>query len=406
MLLKNTDLRLVNERINLDIVDVARKSGGVVTVDDILPAAAARSVILPFKTLEEEGMRHITLAMKQFVRGHSRFLNFTKEGIIEGLHQQWLPSLEGDDKDWLIKDLKLIESFDENGVIRFNEKLYNLYLSHPKPDTERYGTQPYSPVMPSKRNSIPKVRLSAAPPIQELAEKLAPYIEWYKKYWPTLQLYDMEGYKWEAVRHFQENFHIDAENLAENLKEALSKEVNLLSGPMYIPKSVLIRNAQYSPEEVRAALIALFDESRFVYERVDEFLTEFRRIHNANRQAGLFRENERDNQSERSVSVYLAFRHPDKHYLYKYKMWTDFVDMIGFECQPLTHFRSKLFGYNLYCDQIRNVLLADAGLVRMLKGNRPDDNSNGHMLTQDFIYCIASHFIDFDKKPRTYDDPT
>lgn len=109
-------------------------------------------------------------------------------------------------------------------------------------------------------------------------------------------------------------------------------------------------------------------------------------------------------QSERAASVYLSFMHPDKHYLYKYTMWNEFVESIGFQCPPLSQYPSKLFGYNLYCNQIRNVLLADSELTALLERDQPEDNSNGHLLTQDFIYCIAYHFLGLDKNPRQYDN--
>lgn len=397
------DIRFTNERIALDIAAFAEKNGST-TVDDILPIAATPCCIIPFKEVDDADLKMLMVAMKKFMQKHSRFLNFTKAAIIEGLKLEWLPTLEADDKVRMLAGIKLIEAVEENGIITFNEKLYNLFSTHQKPDRNKYGLEPYSAKTSSKRAKAPKVKITSADPIPQLTEKLAPYIDWYKQNWEYFQHGNMEGYKWTAVKHFQSTFNIDADNLAANLREALSKEVNLLSGPMYMPKSLLIKNAYFSPEEVRAALVALFDESRPVYDRVDEFLATFAQIHEANKKAGHHEERDNDMQSERAASVYLSFMHPDKHYLYKYTMWNEFVDAIGFQCPPLSQYPSKLFGYNLYCNQIRNVLLVDSELTALLERDQPDDNSNGHLLTQDFIYCIAYHFLNLESEPRQYDN--
>lgn len=398
------DIRFTNERIALDITAFAMNNGGNATVYDILPIAAAPCCIIPFKEVEDADMKLLMVIMRNFMRNHSRFLNFTKEGIIEGLKLEWLPTLDDDDKVRCLAGIRLVEAVDEDGNITFNEKLYNLFTTHQKPDRDKYGKEPYSAKSSSKRPSAPKVKITSAAPIPQLAEKLAPYIDWYKRNWEYLQQEDMEGYKWTAMKHFQDSFDIDADDLAENLKEALSKEENLLSGPMYMPKSLLIKNARHSQEEVRAALVALFDESKSIYERVDEFLTEFERIHETNKKAGIHKERDHNMQSERAISVYLGFYHPNKHYLYKYTMWNEFASQIGFDREPLSRFPSSLYGYYQYCDQIRDVLLADKGLVAMLERDRPYDNSNGHLLTQDFIYCIAYHFLGLDKNPHQYDN--
>lgn len=398
------DIRLTNERIALDIAAFAEENGGCATVDDILPIAATPCCIIPFKEVKDADLKMLMVAIKNFMRKHSRFLNFTKDGVLEGLRLEWLPTLEDDDKVRLLAGIKLIEAVDEDGVITFNEKLYTLFTAHQKPDRDKYGSEPYSAKSSAKRSNTSKVKITSVAPVPQLAEKLAPYIEWYKRNWKYFQQEDMEGYKWTAMKHFQDTFDIDADNLADNLKEALSKEVNLLSGPMYMPKSLLIKNARYSQEEVRAALVALSDESKPIFERVDEFLAEFDRIHDANKKAGHHNERDHNMQSERAISVYLGFYHPDKHYLYKYTMWNEFASQIDFDREPLSRFPSSLYGYYQYCDQIRNVLLADKELTAMLERDRPYDNSNGHLLTQDFIYCIAYHFLGLDKNPRLYDN--
>lgn len=98
-------------------------------------------------------------------------------------------------------------------------------------------------------------------------------------------------------------------------------------------------------------------------------------------------------QSERAVSVYLAFRYPAKHYLYKSSVWTGFKDEVGLDYPSLTHFPSKLFGYELIASQILNVLNADSELIELLHVSEPEDESERHLLTQDLMYCISYHML-------------
>ena len=79
------DIRFTNERIALDIAAFAEENGGRATVEDILPIAATPCCIIPFKEVDDADLKMLMVAMKKFIQKHSRFLNFTKAAIIEGL---------------------------------------------------------------------------------------------------------------------------------------------------------------------------------------------------------------------------------------------------------------------------------------------------------------------------------
>ena len=57
-------------------------------------------------------------------------------------------------------------------------------------------------------------------------DKLLPAIEGYKKYFP--EHWKDEKYKWEAVKYFQDNWDIDAEDFRNMFKKATKKAGNLL----------------------------------------------------------------------------------------------------------------------------------------------------------------------------------
>ena len=80
-----------------------------------------------------------------------------------------------------------------------------------------------------------------------------------------------EKYKWEAVKWFQDNWDVNAPDFSEMLSRSLDKTFNLLASNNNFPKGMIVGFAKSAPEEVRAMFIALFDESKDVFERMDAF---------------------------------------------------------------------------------------------------------------------------------------
>lgn len=77
--------------------------------------------------------------------------------------------------------------------------------------------------------------------------------------------------KWEAVKCFQVNWDVNADDFAAMLTKALSQTGNLLASVNNFPAKMIIKFAEIAQEEVRAMFIELFDEGKDVYERVDSF---------------------------------------------------------------------------------------------------------------------------------------
>lgn len=122
-----------------------------------------------------------------------------------------------------------------------------------------------------------------------------------------------EKYKWEAVKWFQDNWDVNAPDFAEMLNRSLDKTFNLLASYNNYPKGVIVSFAKSAPEEVRAMFIALFDESKDVFERMDAF----------KQQSSVLLEKYGEGagqhyQYENAISTYLWLRYPDKYYIYKF----------------------------------------------------------------------------------------
>ncbi len=178
-----------------------------------------------------------------------------------------------------------------------------------------------------------------------------------------------ENYKWKAVKQFQDNWDVNASDFSEMLSRSLEKTYNLLASANNFPKVMMSEFAKAAPEEVRAMFIALFDESRDVFERMDEF---------KHRSSVLLEKYgngaAQHYQYENAISTYLWLRYPDKYYIYKFSE----VKTVASELESDYQFRKGAYAenirnfLNLY-DEISAALKEDAELVNLLHSHLTDD---------------------------------
>ena len=201
-----------------------------------------------------------------------------------------------------------------------------------------------------------------------------------------------ENYKWKAVKQFQDNWDVNASNFSEMLSRSLEKTYNLLASANNFPKGMMSEFAKAAPEEVRAMFIALFDESRDVFERMDEF----------KHQSSVLLEKYGNGaaqhyQYENAISTYLWLRYPDKYYIYKFSE----VKTVASELESDYQFRKGAYAenirnfLNLY-DEISAALKEDAELVNLLHSHLTDDcypDPELKTLTIDVGFYISRVFL-------------
>ena len=172
-----------------------------------------------------------------------------------------------------------------------------------------------------------------------------------------------EKYKWEAVKWFQDNWDVNAQNFPEMLNRSLDKTFNLLASSNNFPKGMIVGFAKAAPEEVRAMFIALFDESKDVYERMNAFKL----------QSSILLEKYGNGaaqhyQYENAISTYLWLRYPDKYYIYKFGE----VKTVANELEAEYHFKKGAYADNIrnflkLYDEISLVLKEDTELVNLFQ---------------------------------------
>lgn len=163
----------------------------------------------------------------------------------------------------------------------------------------------------------------------------------YKRNFVSKQ-WENEKYKWEAVKWFQDNWDVNAVDFPEMLSRSLDKTLNLLTSANYFPKGMIVDFARSAHEEVRSMFIALFDESKDVFERMDAFSA-----HSSILLKEYGSEDAQHYQYENSISTYLWLRYPDKYYIYKFSEAKAVANELN------SNYRFKK---GAYADNIRNFL--------------------------------------------------
>lgn len=177
-----------------------------------------------------------------------------------------------------------------------------------------------------------------------------------------------EKYKWEAVKCFQDNWDVNATDFADMLMHSLAKTYNLLASMNNFPARMITGFAKTAPEEVRSMFIALFDENKDVYERIDAFKMQSSiLLEKYGNGAG------QHYQYENAISTYLWLRYPDKYYIYKFGE----IKAVADELESDYRFKKGAYAdnirnfYKLY-DEICEELKQDTELVNLLMSQITD----------------------------------
>lgn len=215
---------------------------------------------------------------------------------------------------------------------------------------------------------------------------LSHYIDEYKLNFDRVN--QDEIYKWKAVKCFQDNWNIEAENFYEMLLASLSRTKNLLDSGQYFPLRMLVQYAEKRPNQVRQIFEDLYNEEDDLFERIQNFQTNINLIND-----DLF-ENKNSYQDPRAIIVYLVLRYPERYFFYKFEMFKQFSEKFELIYKPVKGHLENIGHFNSQCELIRFELSLDQELLKLHKNRITSDcyyDENLNILTQDFIYAVASH---------------
>lgn len=196
-----------------------------------------------------------------------------------------------------------------------------------------------------------------------------------------------ERYKWKAVGWYRKHWKIDAPNFAEMLESAFSAVSNLLASSQYFPNKMIVEYAKSNPEEVRRIFRALYTEQIPLEERYQLFQNSCNSwIANLHEEKAL-----NHYQDWRAIMLYLTFEYPEKYYLYKSTMYSNFRERIGFreEDRPQPSVTDKLDSYFQMCELVLAEVNQDQELIAMHKARLDEtcyDDKALHLLATDIVY--------------------
>ena len=169
-----------------------------------------------------------------------------------------------------------------------------------------------------------------------------------------IDIWGQEKYKWEAIKHFQDNWDVKTEDFVDMLSLSLEKTYNLLASSNYFPARMIRLLAEKAPEQVREMFVNLFDEGQDVTKRIAAFKQQSAEINKK------YAVGKQHFQYESATSTYLWLHYPDKYYIYKYSEVKAVAKMLDSD---------YTFKKGAYVDNIRNSILFYNEISKELKND-------------------------------------
>lgn len=138
-----------------------------------------------------------------------------------------------------------------------------------------------------------------------------------------------ETYKYLAINTFQQNWDLEAGDFHQMFRASFSKVSNLLYQNSW---GFINTSAQIFPNETKEMFRNLYDDSIEISQRIKTFQAESEKLLPKVKQA-LDRTNLNAQQDERTISVYLAFRFPEKYMLYKADYYKNFCEQLNIKAK-------------------------------------------------------------------------
>lgn len=199
-----------------------------------------------------------------------------------------------------------------------------------------------------------------------------------------------EAYKYLAINTFQQNWNLEAGDFHQMLRTSFSKVANLLYQNSW---GFIEKSAQHFPDEVREMFRNLYDESVDISQRIKTFQTESENILPKVKQS-LNRSNINAQQDERTISVYLAFRFPEKYMLYKADYYKNF-------CKELNIKPKKSGECFLHLQELANQIILEDLLDKNFistyrKFYQKPEWDDKYLMIQNILYVVFRDFKETD----------
>lgn len=220
-------------------------------------------------------------------------------------------------------------------------------------------------------------------------EKFNEALSMYKEQFVSFE-WEKENYKWIAIKCFQDNWNIEADNFSEMLGASLAKTYNLLASVNNYPKQTIVAMAEKDPDKVRNLFTKLFDEGEDVVKRIISFKDDVTQLFQELNLSG------QHYQYENVISTYLWLKYPDKYYIYKYGEVRNVAEKIESSYSfKKGKYVDNLRNFYMMYDEICQELGKDQKLIDIFRSQLNDDcypDPKLKTLTTDFGFYISRYY--------------
>ena len=214
--------------------------------------------------------------------------------------------------------------------------------------------------------------------------------------------WDEEEFKWRGIKTFQDNWDLEAPDLADMIKRSLNGVSHMMVSQARFPEGMIEGFAEREPDTVRAMFKDLFDESKDIVERFHSFKQKsadlLERVGNGAKNHF---------QDERTIALYLWLRYPDKYYVYQYTQARNLSIALGSDHRIIkgrldSNIREWLALYNEVTElmkqkpEVRN--WETQGLTAV---HYPDPEYR--MLATDLAYCYTERILKEQKAEQEWE---
>jgi len=195
-----------------------------------------------------------------------------------------------------------------------------------------------------------------------------------------------ESYKYQAINTFQSNWNIEAEDFHQMLRNSFRDVSNLLYQNSW---GFINKSAEHFPEEVREMFRKLYDETVDISERIKRFKDDSKKLlPKVKDKLNLIKFS--DQQDERTISVYLAFRYPGKYILYKADYYLKFCELLNIN-------NKETGDRYMHLQELANEIIAE-GLLNHAKlldtyrnlYSKPDWDDK-YLMIQNILYVVFAY---------------
>lgn len=201
---------------------------------------------------------------------------------------------------------------------------------------------------------------------------------------------NMEYYKWEAVKHFQEHWDIDAPDFAAMFKECVKETYNLINNRIVQPTNGIVKLAEKPEltETIRQMFRDLLvDDNGDINKRQDKiyaFLEKADELLNI-----YYKGSWKYAQDMRTVIFYLCLLEPDKNYMFKATQAKEFMYCVEYGKDFGSGESFSLKNYYDMCDELVAAIKETPELVQLHNARLTDKmwtDDDYHILAYDIIY--------------------